>query len=126
MIYCFLAIGILLISGCDRGSIGIFKIKNSTKVEKIYYETDGNFGTKYGKIKISETVNIGEVVNSQRNGIGVKKLKIYSDLKRTKLIYSYSKLNGKNEYEEFDVEESGDILFEMTEDKIIKKDIKKE
>jgi hypothetical protein len=110
----------MIVSGCDTGSQVEFKIKNSMKTEQVYYEADGDFGMKNGNIDARKIADVGEVTNSPMEGIGIRELKIYSDLEKTKLLYSYSKLNRQNDYEEFDIDSAGDIIFEMTEDKIIK------
>jgi hypothetical protein len=115
--YIFLLTIMTILSGCredDNVHYHPFKIKNSLQ-ENIYYEVNGSFGEKIGEISIGEKVYIGEIASSSFIGLGLHEIKIYTDNTKIKLLYSLV----KGEEEQLEYSKDG-ILFDMTEDKIIK------
>jgi len=115
--YIFLLTIMTMLFGCvedESVNYNPFKIKNSLQ-ENIYYEVNGSFGEKIGEIGIGEKVYIGEIASSQFMGMGLYEIKIYTDSTKIKLLYSFVK--GEEKQLEYNKDE---ILFNMTEDKIIK------
>ena len=109
-------------SGCISLNVPkhYFRITNKMESNIMYYTMEG---TKYeNKEGIIPVENTGDIERRESEGSFI--LKIYSDKTKKTLIYSSDK---EPDFEE-SVEFGEDIIikFEMTEDKIIKKAIKKE
>ena len=131
IIYLILLVFSIVLNGClfegktmDGGSVKRldYTIMNNLKLQEIYYETETVKEIKKGVIAEGKTQKIGEITSSEVSGISIIKLKIYTNSSKEKLIYSFEKNNEKDreKMSDFRIESEDMLIFNMTEDKIIK------